>query len=74
MAGLGLTECLRRAKGAATPTFRHSRGGIWHQMDHLFVTESLAPCLMTCETGSEERVFARPALSDHLPLAATFAL
>lgn len=74
MSSLGLVECLRAAKGELTPTFRHSRGGIWHQIDHLFVTRALASQLAGCEVGSAERVFASPLLSDHLPVIATFAM
>jgi len=72
MAALGLTECLRKAKGALTPTFKSPRGGwVSHQIDHLFVSEGLASRLVACETGSQERVFD-PSLSDHLPIVATF--
>jgi len=72
MAGIGLTECLRKSKGALTPTFRNPRGGaVVHQMDHLFVTESLASRLISCDTGSQKRVFDG-GLSDHLPLIAHF--
>ena len=72
MAGLGLIECLRKSRGALTPTFRNTTGGaIKHQMDHLFVTEALASRLVSCDTGSRERVFDS-GLSDHLPLVAHF--
>jgi hypothetical protein len=72
MAGLGLIECLRKSRGVLTPTFRNTTGGaIKHQMDHLFVTEALASRLVSCDTGSRERVFDA-GLSDHLPLVAHF--
>jgi exonuclease III len=71
MSGLGFIECLRLAQGAPRPTFRHSRGWISHQMDHMFVSRSLASQLVTCETGNRERVFASPLLSDHLPVVAS---
>jgi len=74
MSSLGLVECLRQARGELTPTFRHPRGGISHQIDHLFVTQALASQLVNCETGSAERVFGSPLLSDHLPVIATFLL
>lgn len=72
MAALGLTECLRKARGALTPTFRTTAGrAVKHQIDHLFVTESLASRLVACDTGSRERVFEKE-LSDHLPVVADF--
>jgi len=72
MASLGLTECLRNAKGALTPTFRSPRGGaIKHQIDHMFVTEALASQLVTCDTGSGDHVFGS-GISDHLPIIADF--
>lgn len=74
MSGLGLVECLRKAQGGLKPTFKHSRGGILHQIDHLFVTQPLASQLVSCDTGNAERVFGSPLLSDHLPVIATFAL
>jgi exonuclease III len=71
---LGLTECLRKAQAALTPTFKHTSGWMEPQIDHLFVTEALAARLVSCEVGSREKVFADPLLSDHLPVVATFAL
>ena len=71
MRALGFVECLRQVKGVLTPTFKHSRGGVWHQMDHIFVSQSLASKLVTCETGDAGRVFGPPRLSDHLPVGAT---
>lgn len=73
MSGLGFTECLRHSQGMLMPTFRHSRGGIWHQMDHVFASRSLSSNLLSCETGNADRVFASPLLSDHLPVVASFA-
>ncbi len=74
MESLGLVECLRRAQGKLTPTFRNPcGGGIKHQMDHLFVTQGMAARLVRCETGLPEIVFDR-RLSDHLPIVADFAL
>jgi endonuclease/exonuclease/phosphatase family metal-dependent hydrolase len=72
MATLGMTECLRKMKGQLTPTFRNPRGGLFiHQIDHLFVTDSLLSGLLSCEVGSPERVFGE-SLSDHLPIVADF--
>lgn len=72
MSAFGLTECLRHATGAVTPTFRNaSDGRIVHQMDHLFVSQPLAACLAWCRVGSPDRVFDG-RLSDHLPIIAEF--
>lgn len=74
MKELGLIECLRQSKGILTPTFRNPRGGVFkHQIDHLFVSPVLAESLMTCDTGSLDRVF-NSGLSDHLPIVADFQL
>ncbi len=71
---LGLVDCLRYAKGALTPTFRMlGRGTITAQIDYLFVTDILRKSLLTCNTGSCQRVFEK-GLSDHLPIVADFAL
>ena len=73
MAELGLTECLRKSRGKLAPTFRHSRGSIQHQIDHLFVTKCLADKLQSCDVGVQEEIFgANPRLSDHLPIIADF--
>jgi hypothetical protein len=72
MSAISLTECLRKSKGALTPTFRNPRGGaVIHQLDHMFVTEALASRLISCDAGSQKRVFD-DGLSDHLPLIAHF--
>lgn len=58
MQGLGLREGLRHAQGQLVPTLRNPRGGyVGHQMDHLFVSESLATQLVSCTTGDHARVF-----------------
>ena len=74
MNALGFHECLRTFKGQLTPTFRSPRGGtVVHQLDHLYVTDSLLRELTRCDVGSAERVFASvPSLSDHLPIVADF--
>jgi exonuclease III len=70
---LGLIDCLRYAQGALTPTFRTlGRGTITAQIDYLFVTDMLRARLVTCDTGSRQRVFEQ-GLSDHLPIIADFA-
>jgi hypothetical protein len=72
MQNLGLRECLRYWNGELVPTFRNPRGGrIAHQMDHLFVSESLVPGLVSCRTPQHERVFGA-SLSDHLPIIGDF--
>lgn len=71
MAGAGFVECLERSQGRLTPTFRHSQGLIKHQLDHLFVTQTLADRLTYCTVGSRRRVFDG-GLSDHLPIIARF--
>ena len=70
---LGLIECLRQSKGRLTPTYRHPRGGFKDQIDHLFVSPVLAEKLVSCDTGSFDRVF-NAGLSDHLPIVADFRL
>src|SRR5262245_53638787 len=69
---LGLADCLRYAQGTLTPTFRTpSKGTITAQIDYLFVTDMLRTHLVTCDTGSRQRVFEQ-GLSDHLPIIADF--
>jgi endonuclease/exonuclease/phosphatase family metal-dependent hydrolase len=73
MRDLGLRECLRHCNGALVPTFRNPRDGrIVHQIDHLFVSESLAARLVSCITADHARVFDA-SLSDHLPILADFS-
>lgn len=76
MEALGFTECLRRAQGELIPTFRHSSGQIVHQMDHLFVSNSIAANMVSCSAGDRARVFGLGtvghSLSDHLPIVADF--
>lgn len=71
MRALGFIECLRQVKGALTPTFKHARGSLRHQMDHIFVSQALVSQLIACDTGNAERVFGPPRLSDHLPVVAS---
>lgn len=72
MIELGLVEVLRHSQGALVPTFKNTTGGaIKHQMDHLFVSQSLAGQLVTCMVGEHDRVFGK-SLSDHLPIVADF--
>ena len=73
MASIGLTECLRHSQGALVPTYKSVRGGLDHQIDHLWVTTDLASRLTHCATGSVQAVFEQPKrLSDHLPIIADF--
>jgi exonuclease III len=72
MRRLGFTECLRQTENdPIIPTFRHSRGRIEHQMDHLFVSNQLYSRLDKCTVGDRDVIFDR-ALSDHLPIIADF--
>ena len=72
MASLGLTECLRHFAGKPVPTFKNTAGGkVLHQMDHMFVSESLASSLVRAWVGDQSRVFDQ-GLSDHLPVIADF--
>ena len=73
MQALGFWECLRERHGKVVPTFRNPRDGrVVHQMDHLFVSGSMATRLMACDTVEHARVFGA-SLSDHLPIVADFA-
>ena len=69
---LGFYECLRGYQKKLTPTFRHVRGYIEDQLDHLFVTKCLAKGLKECKTGDISKVFDN-SLSDHLPIIADFS-
>ena len=69
MIGLGLKECLRSYSGKLVPTFRHSKGGITHQIDHLYVSGSIYDRLLNCQVGDSTEVFGN-RLSDHLPIIA----
>jgi hypothetical protein len=70
---LGSYDCLRMFKRQLTPTFRHPRGSVDHQLDHLYATPSLLSRFISCDVGSAARVFgSKPMLSDHLPIIADF--
>jgi exonuclease III len=72
MNDLGLVECLRQSQGALTPTFRNTdKRTIKHQMDHLFVSNSLASWLLGCFVEEASVIFDQN-LSDHLPVIADF--
>jgi exonuclease III len=72
MNGLGFSEVLRAHHGCLVPTFRNPREGkIVHQIDHLYVTAPLSDQLVSCEVGSQVRVFGQ-SMSDHLPIIAEF--
>ena len=69
---LGLTECLRTYNGKLTPTFKSPRGDkIIHQIDHMFVSDSLFLKLKNCSIGDETIIFSK-SVSDHLPIIAVF--
>lgn len=70
---IGLVECLATSAGQPTPTFRHSRGSVRHQIDHLFVTRPLLDRLKDCRVPPHEEIWRTDgALSDHLPVIADF--
>ncbi len=70
---LGFTECLRKSEQEPIiPTFRHRDKTFRHQIDHLFVSKSLASTLEGCSVGDEATVFGK-SLSDHLPIIAQFS-
>ena len=73
MRSIGLVDCLATKEGQPTPTFRHSRGSIRHQIDHLFVTRPLLDRMTDCRVPPHEDIW-RPdgALGDHLPIIADF--
>lgn len=72
MKKLGFTECLYRYNSKLVPTFRNPKGGIiLHQMDHLFVTDSLHSNLKKCEVGDKLSIF-EDSISDHLPIIGDF--
>lgn len=73
MAALGLKECLRESNGRLVPTFRNARDGrIVHQVDHLFVSKTLASKIIACNVAEPARVL-EASLSDHLPIVAEFS-
>lgn len=72
MEALGFTECLKKYNAKPTPTFKNPRDGkTIHQIDHLFVTDSLFSVLKNCTLGDESTVFGK-SVSDHLPIIADF--
>lgn len=71
MIASGLVECLRHSQQRLTPTFKSPKGVIKDQIDHLFISQSLLPQLIHCETGDQDLVFTQ-SLSDHLPIIADF--
>lgn len=74
MEALGFTECLKRAQNKLTPTFKNaSNSKSIHQIDHLFVTNSLSAKLDRCDARSDLNIFEK-SISDHLPIVADFDL
>lgn len=72
MEALGFTECLKKHNGRLTPTFKNPKGGkMIHQIDHLFVTDSLFSRIIGCTTGDKLNIFEN-SISDHLPILADF--
>lgn len=73
MSELGLKECLRAFQGQITPTFRHQRGIIRNQLDHLFVTKALGENLLSAQTPPVGTIFEY-GFSDHSPIIADFEI
>lgn len=74
MRAIGFIDCLAHAQGHPVPTFRHSRGAIRNQIDHLFVTPPLLKRLIDCRVPPHEEIWrADGPLSDHIPIVAEFA-
>lgn len=71
MYALGFKECLLEHNGKLTPTFKHSRKKIIHQLDHLYVSDKLFSRILKCEVGDQNKIFGK-ALSDHLPIITDF--
>jgi endonuclease/exonuclease/phosphatase family metal-dependent hydrolase len=72
MERLGLTDCLRFAQNALTPTYRMpGKTKLTHQQDYLFVTDVVQSALQSCNVGQHVRVIDE-GLSDHLPIIADF--
>tara|TARA_Y100000590_G_scaffold283456_1_gene318868 strand:- start:16 stop:213 length:198 start_codon:yes stop_codon:yes gene_type:complete len=61
---------LKTLPGVLTPTFKNLKGGkILHQLDHIYVSETLIPDLTSSNVGDKNVVFEN-SLSDHLPVIA----
>ncbi len=74
MKNIGFIECLKEFNCKLVPTFKNSSNGkIIHQMDHLFVIQSLYSKLNNCHLGDADVIF-KNNLSDHLPIIADFDL
>lgn len=72
MYSLGLTECLKTFTGKLTPTFKNPKGGkVIHQIDHLYISNSLYKNVRHCSTGDADIIFGN-SLSDHLPIIVEF--
>jgi exonuclease III len=67
---MGLHECLKGFNDEIVPTFKHSRGSVIHQLDYMFVTQSLRECLSSCSTGDDK--ILTESFSDHLPIISKF--
>lgn len=67
---LGFKECLLEYNKELTPTYKHSKGKVIHQLDHLYVSKNIFSNLDACRT--EDREILEKSLSDHLPIIADF--
>ncbi|MCD6435575.1 MAG: hypothetical protein J7L15_04240 [Clostridiales bacterium] len=68
---IGFKECLFEFKEKLIPTFKNISGEIVHQLDHLYVSNSLYPRIENCKVGKRSLIFDKE-LSDHLPIIAEF--
>ena len=74
MHALNLTECLFHSNGKLIPTFKNAgRPKVIHQIDHLFISNSILPALQSCFVGDAVRIFDAK-MSDHLPIIADFSI
>ena len=74
MNSIGLKESLQNYTGKLTPTFRNSKGGkVIHQIDHMYLTNSLISCVSNSFVGDSNNIF-KNSISDHLPIITDFEL
>lgn len=64
MQALWLQECIVKYNGY-TPTFRHSKGWIVDQIDHIFLSKALVDVSISCKVDSQCLI---DRISDHAPI------
>lgn len=71
---LGFIECLFNFNKKLVPTFQNPKGKkVIHQIDHLFVSNSLYEYLINCKVLDDIKIFEN-SISDHLPIVADFKM